>query len=109
MIVEVAVSSASYDLHEKLQMYQRHGVKEYLVWQIYENRLDWFELQQGRYIQVEPDDEGIIHSRVFPGLCLAVDVLLAGDMARVAAVLQQRLQTQEHTAFMQYLTSPDTD
>jgi Uma2 family endonuclease len=105
LIVEVAASSASYDLYEKFQIYQRHGVKEYLVWQIYENRLDWFELQQGRYIRVEPDSKGIIHSRVFPGLCLAVDALLAGDMAQVAAVLQQGLKTQEHTAFVQYLAS----
>jgi len=31
LIVEVAVSSAAYDLHDKLRVYQRNGVKEYLV------------------------------------------------------------------------------
>jgi Uma2 family endonuclease len=31
LIAEVAASSASYDLHEKLQAYQRNSVREYVV------------------------------------------------------------------------------
>ena len=31
LIVEVAASSASYDLHDKKRAYQRNGVREYLV------------------------------------------------------------------------------
>lgn len=31
LIVEVASSSASYDLHDKLQVYRRNGVQEYIV------------------------------------------------------------------------------
>jgi Uma2 family endonuclease len=33
LIVEIAASSASYDLHDKLRVYRRNGVLEYLVWQ----------------------------------------------------------------------------
>ncbi len=36
LIVEVAASSAAYDLHDKLKVYQRNGVKEYLVGRVYE-------------------------------------------------------------------------
>ena len=103
LIVEVAGSSASYDLHEKLRTYQRSGVQEYLVWQIYENRLDWFELQERKYVARQPDTEGIIRSKVFPGLYSAVNALLAGDMAEVLVVLQKGLQTKEHAKFVQYL------
>jgi Uma2 family endonuclease len=103
LIVEVAGSSASYDLHEKFEMYQRNGVKEYLVWQLYENRLDWFVLQDGKYVAFEPDDNGILRSRVFPGLDLAVDALLAGDMATVVAEVQKGLQTDAHAQFVKYL------
>lgn len=103
LIVEVAASSASYDLYEKLNVYQRNGVQEYIVWQIYENCLDWFVLEEGKYVALQPDADGIIHSRIFPGLYLAVDALLAGDMAKVAAVLQQGLQTEEHAAFIRRL------
>jgi Uma2 family endonuclease len=102
-IVEVAGSSASYDLHEKMQIYQRHGVREYLVWQLYENRLDWFELQEGKYVALTPDAKGIVQSRVFPGLHLAVDALLAENLAEVLTVLQRGLHTDEHTAFVEAL------
>lgn len=103
LIVEIAGSSVSHDLYEKFEVYQRRSVKEYLVWQLYENRLDWFVLQQGQYTSLTPDNDGIIRSRTFPGLFLAVEALLSGDMATVLAVLQQGLQTKEHVAFVAYL------
>lgn len=93
LIAEIAASSASYDLNDKLNVYRRNGVQEYIVWQIYENRLDWFSLEQGRYILLPPDEQGVICSRVFPGLWLAVDALRTGDLASVLAILQQGLQT----------------
>jgi Uma2 family endonuclease len=61
-IAEIAYSSASYDLHDKLHVYRRNGVQEYLVWQVYDNRLEWFYLQEGRYVSLLPDANGIIHS-----------------------------------------------
>jgi hypothetical protein len=47
----------------------------------------WFRLTDGRYVEVSPDERGVIESRVFPGLRLAVDKLLAGDDAGVLAAL----------------------
>jgi Uma2 family endonuclease len=34
LIAEIASSSASYDLHDKLTAYRRNGVQEYIVWQV---------------------------------------------------------------------------
>src|SRR5436309_8264079 len=34
LIAEVASSSVSYDLHQKLHAYRRNGVREYLVWRV---------------------------------------------------------------------------
>jgi Uma2 family endonuclease len=103
LIAEIAASSASYDLNDKLNAYRRNGVQEYIVWQIYENRLDWFSLQEGRYVPLEPDEAGVIRSSIFPGLWLAVNALREGDLAEVLAVLQQGLQTAEHQAFVEHL------
>lgn len=103
LIAEIAASSASYDLKDKLNAYRRNGVQEYIVWQIYENHLDWFKLEEGRYISLEPDAAGVIHSQVFPGLWLAVPALQQGNLALVLAVLQQGLQTPEHQAFVERL------
>lgn len=105
LIVEIAASSAAYDLNDKLNAYRRNGVQEYIVWQSYENRLDWFNLQQGRYVLREPDTDGIIRSQIFPGLWLAVNALREGNMAEVLAVVQQGLQTAEHQAFVERLRS----
>ncbi|MBO3457521.1 Uma2 family endonuclease [Aetokthonos hydrillicola Thurmond2011] len=104
LIAEVAASSASYDLGDKKKVYLRNGVQEYIVWQMFENRLDWFVLQDDDYVVLLPDTDGIIRSPQFPGLWLAVNALLVGDMVQVLAVLQQGLTTPEHKAFVQQLS-----
>jgi Uma2 family endonuclease len=104
LIVEVAASSASYDLHEKLRAYRRNGVQEYLVWRVYNRDFDWFRLNEGEYIKVEPNSDGVICSEVFPGLWLDKDALLVGDLAKVLAVLQLGLATPEHQVFVENLS-----
>ncbi|MBE9215346.1 Uma2 family endonuclease [Plectonema cf. radiosum LEGE 06105] len=103
LVAEIAASSASYDLNDKLNAYRRNGVKEYIVWQMYENRLDWFILKEGRYISLEADKFGIIRSEVFPGLWLAVNALRESNLTEVLTVLQQGLQTDEHQKFVEKL------
>ena len=103
LVVEVAASSVAIDLFDKKRAYQRNGVKEYIVWQIYENRLDWFSLQNGEYVALQANDQGVIQSQVFPGLWLAVSDLLAGSMAQVLAILQQGLDSEEHSNFVKQL------
>ncbi len=89
LIVEIAASSVSYDLYDKLPVYRRNGVQEYLVWQVYDQKIDWFVLEEGRYVPLLLNADGIIHSRNFPGLALTVDPLLQGDMATVLTILSK--------------------
>jgi Uma2 family endonuclease len=103
LIVEIAASSVSYDLHDKLQAYRRNGVQEYVVWRVYDKQLDWFMLVNEEYVAQQPDDAGIISSHVFPGLRLAVQALLNGDLATVLAEQQKGVGTTEHTTFIQRL------
>ena len=106
LIVEIAGSSAAYDLHDKLRVYRRNGVPEYLIWQMHEQQFDWLIWQDGEYAALPPDADGIIRSRAFPGLWLDVESLLAGNLAHVLEVVQQGVQTAEHAAFVRSL-SPD--
>lgn len=99
LIVEIAASSASYDLHEKLNAYRRNGVREYVVWRVWDAAVDWFVLRAGRYARLSPVD-GIYKSEVFPGLWLDPTAAVQGDMARVLEVLQQGLSTPEHDTFV---------
>ena len=103
LIVEIAATSAAYDLHDKLKVYRRNGVKEYIVWQTYDNRLDWFKLHGGEYLTLKPDASDVVHSEVFPGLDLALEALLEGDLAKILSVLQKGLETAEHAVFAERL------
>jgi Uma2 family endonuclease len=103
LVAEIAASSAAIDLGDKKRAYRRNGIKEYIVWQVFEQKLDWFYLQEGEYVSLPVDEDGVIRSREFPGLWLAVEDLLTGNMAQVLAVLQEGLASPEHTAFVQQL------
>ncbi|QSJ16314.1 Uma2 family endonuclease [Nostoc sp. UHCC 0702] len=103
LIVEIAASSVAIDLHAKKQAYRRNGVKEYIVWQVLDQKLTWFYLEQGEYVELVPNIEGILQSQVFPGLWLAVPDLLAGNMQQVLTILQAGVQSPEHAAFVQRL------
>jgi Uma2 family endonuclease len=100
LALEIAASSASYDLHMKLRAYQRSGVEEYIAVQMYERRIDWFRLREGVYQPLQPDAAGILCSEIFPGLCLNTTAFWAGDMVQVLATLQEILNSAEHTAFV---------
>lgn len=103
LVVEVASSSASYDLHNKKDLYGQFGAREYIVWRTRDRALDWFRLENNQYVRVEPDAEGVIESSVFPGLRLAVPALLAGNLAAVLAELQKGLASEAHQAFVERL------
>ena len=87
LVVEVAASSASYDLYEKKEAYRRSGVREYVIWRVLDHAIDWFELRDGAYVLREPDAEGVVESAQFSGLRLSVPSILAGDAAGVLAAL----------------------
>ena len=103
LAAEVASSSASYDLHQKKHSYRRNGVREYLVWVTEEQQLHWWELRDDQYVPLAPDAQGLIKSRVFPGLWLDAAALLRRDFARVLEVVGQGVASQEHARFVAQL------
>lgn len=108
LVIEIAASSAAIDLGDKKQAYRRNGVGEYGVWQVYENRFDWFHLVAGEYQPLLPDPTGVIQSRIFPGLWLAVEALLKSEMTQVLTTLQAGLNSSEHQQFIQRLADRAT-
>lgn len=103
LAAEIASSSAAYDLHQKKNAYRRNRVREYVVWVTEEEQLHWWELRDEQYVSLVPDAQGIIKSRVFPGLWLDVAALLRKDFARVLEVVAQGLSAEQHAQFVAQL------
>ncbi|WP_413175039.1 Uma2 family endonuclease [Anabaena azotica] len=101
LIVEIAASSAAIDAHDKLKVYRRNQVQEYLIWRVYDGEFDWFILKDGEYRQLEVNKEGVICSQIFPGLWLDKSALLTGNLAKVLEILQQGLASAEHQSFLE--------
>lgn len=100
---EVCLSSAAYDLHQKLELYQAAKIPEYLAVLVYEREIRWHVLEKGVYQIMPSDHDGIHRSRIFPGLWLDGAALLAGDTVRVLAKLDEGLKSPEHVAFVEKL------
>jgi Uma2 family endonuclease len=103
LAAEICLSSTSYDLHQKLDLYREAGVPEYLAVLLREKEVRWHRLRGNAYELLPVSPEGIIRSEVFPGLWLNVPALLASDMAQVLATLQQGIDSPEHRAFVERL------
>lgn len=105
LLAEIAVSSAAYDLHQKLALYQAAVVSEYLVYLVHEHEIRWHRLvgKQYQFLPVEPD--GIVRSISFPGLWLNVRAFLDGDKKLVYQTLQAGLDSKNHANFIEYLES----
>lgn len=99
LIVEVATSTESYDLHGKKRDYERGGVKEYVVVALRKRLVLWFVLRDGKYQEMPAAADGIYRSEIFPGLWLDAAALLQLDSKRVLEVLHQGLASPEHAAF----------
>lgn len=103
LIAEICLSSAAYDLHQKKDLYEKAGVREYLAVLLFERTLHWHVLRDGKFDLLPPDGDGIHRSRVFPGLWLDGAALFARDDRRLLDVLHQGLASAEHQAFVQEL------
>lgn len=104
LVAEISASSVSFDLHTKFDVYRRVGVKEYIVWRVEDNAIDWFVLRDGNYEQLPIDADGMARSEVFPGLWLDVQAMLRDDMKQVLATLNRGLATPEQAAFVARLS-----
>lgn len=102
-VAEVSASTVALDRGPKRRAFERHGVREYLIWRVLDQIVEWSILRAGRYELLAPGPDGVIKSEVFPGLWLDVPALLANDLAKVIATVTVGTQSPEHAAFVQSL------
>jgi Uma2 family endonuclease len=109
LIIEVARSSRAIDLGAQKLDYERAGVPEYVVVEIDPDRVHWFKLEIGRYLDHPPGPDGLFRSEVFPGLWLDPAALYADDLDALIAALDRGLATPEHAAFVGRLAGAGGD
>lgn len=102
-VAEVAATSESFDLGDKLDVYRQFGVREYIVWRVFDREIDWFVLRGEQYKRLPLSADGIYKSEVLPGLWLDPAALVGGDMVRVSLIAQQGIGSSEYAEFVQQL------
>jgi Uma2 family endonuclease len=100
LVVEVAYSSGSIDLHGKLRDYERASVREYIVRDLRGVAVRWFVLRNGRFEDKATDADGVYRSEVFPGFWVDSGAIQSGDHALLIATLNRGLASPEHAAFI---------
>lgn len=101
LVAEIAASSVAIDHGDKKKAYRRNGIQEYIIWNAYDNQLEWLKLVDGLYQPLPETTDGILRSAVFPGLWLAVEDLLNSNMIAVLNTLQAGLQAPACQAWLQ--------
>jgi Uma2 family endonuclease len=98
-VAEISASSVSIELHRKFQMYLRNNVREYVVWRVFDDAIDWFVARNGEY-ELLPLRAGLYRSEMFPGLWLDPAAMIALNLARVLKVVLIGCATPQHAAFL---------
>jgi len=99
LVVEVSGSSSSRDLGVKLELYRRAGVREYLTILLKPRQVIWRQLVRNRYKELTPEKDGLLRSRVFPGLWL--DPAAVWDSKRsLRTAVDLGTKAPEHAAFV---------
>lgn len=103
LLAEVSASSRSIDLGLKRREYAEAGVLEYLVIDLRDHRLHWFDLVADR--ELTPDSDGVYRIKTFPALWIDPAALFDRDVRRLLATLDAGLATPEHAAFVARLAA----
>jgi Uma2 family endonuclease len=104
LVVEVSVSSFSRDFGVKLDLYLRVGVREYLTVLPFSKQVTWRYVSRGRYREIEPSEDGLLRSRIFPGLWLD-PAALWNPKHSVRKALEQGTRSPDHAAFVRRLAA----
>ena len=103
LVAEVSASSDEIDLNQKFDSYRRNGIREYIVWRVMDEAIDWFALRDGKYEPLVPVN-GVLRSPFFAGLWLDVAAMVRGDLLAVLQTLQNGLSAAEHADFVRELS-----
>lgn len=101
LVIEVSNTSRAFDLNQKMLAYRENGVREYLVADVRSQSFHWYDLQNDRPREIDPD--GVIRSKEFPGFWIQSAAVFRDDILTAMLTLQAGLASAEHLAFVEAL------
>jgi len=104
LVAEVCLTTAAYDLNEKLSLYARAGVKEYITVLLHEREVLWHVHSGGGFSLLALPADRIYRSTVFPGLWLDVEALFGERFKDVLATLNAGMATEAYKQFAEALS-----
>jgi hypothetical protein len=105
LVGEISDATEAVDLNAKKLDYDKAGVLEYLVAALRMKRVFRFVRRRGKFKEMRAGPDGILRSKVFPGLWLGPDALLRNDRQALLAVLRQGLASPEHASLSRNYSS----
>lgn len=103
LVVEMAHTTQAIDFHRKRRDYIKYGVLEYLVLNLEDSTLHLFDLRTNS--DVQPDSDGFVRVRAFPGLWINPAALFDRDYLKLMSTLQEGLASPEHAEFVRKLAA----
>jgi Uma2 family endonuclease len=93
LVVEIiSPGSQRYDAYAKKDGYAHIGAPEYWLLDPDNEQAAFYQLREGQYVEIAPDDNGAFHSKVLPGLAIRPEWLWPdqeGNFEKVSTLLQK--------------------
>ncbi len=84
----ISKSSRKIDRGRKFVLYAEHGVKEYWIIDPLRNTVDFYENIEGEWVDIKPDEQGRLYSKVLPGFWLKPEWFAAFPLPPVKQTLR---------------------
>jgi Uma2 family endonuclease len=92
----ISKTSRKRDRGRKLVLYADQGVKEYWIIDPLHDTAEFYENQDGEWKEIQPDEQGRLHSKVLPGFWLKAEWLTTFPLPPVLKTLQEILGKDQH-------------
>jgi Uma2 family endonuclease len=85
----ISKSSRRIDRGRKFVLYADQGVKEYWIIDPLLGTVEFYENQEGEWVEIKPDEQGRLHSKVLPGFWLKPEWLASNPLPPVLKTLKE--------------------
>ena len=99
-ILEIHEDTTSQYVEDRKKMFADAGVLEFLIVNASSDKVEWNRLNDGDFVEVLPDSDGLIKSTSLPGLWMAIDAIKKRDNWKIIAGIEHGITRRGHHYLM---------